>query len=116
MYIKQPIRPIAYHSDCLKVRACNLAYATHPLGSNDLSSKVTHDFPGVYVFVNDILRVSKDTAEHYDHLKALFSKLHEYGLCINASECSFGTSNIDFLGFNLSEKGIQPLPDKWNAF
>ncbi|GBM74470.1 Retrovirus-related Pol polyprotein from transposon gypsy [Araneus ventricosus] len=74
--------------------------------------EVTRGLPGVYAFVDDILIASKNHEDHYQHLKTLFSRLDEYGLCINVSKCIFGTSTIDFLGFNLSENGIKPLPDK----
>ncbi|GBM54014.1 Transposon Ty3-I Gag-Pol polyprotein [Araneus ventricosus] len=74
--------------------------------------EVTRGLPGVYAFVDDILIASKNHEDHYQHLKTLFSRLDEYGLCINVSKCIFGTSTIDFLGFNLSGNGIKPLPDK----
>ncbi|GBM54870.1 Transposon Tf2-9 polyprotein, partial [Araneus ventricosus] len=66
----------------------------------------------VYAFVDDILIASKNPEQHFQHLKTLFARLDEYGLCINVSKRIFGTSTIDFLGFNLSENGIKPLPDK----
>ncbi|GBO37496.1 hypothetical protein AVEN_245878-1, partial [Araneus ventricosus] len=74
--------------------------------------EVTRGLPGVYAFVDDILIASKTHEDHYQHLKTLLSRLDEYGLCINVSKCIFGTSTIDFLGFNLSENGIKPLPFK----
>ncbi|GBN43170.1 Transposon Ty3-I Gag-Pol polyprotein [Araneus ventricosus] len=74
--------------------------------------EVTRGLPGVYAFVDDILIASKNHEDHYQHLKTLFSRLDEYGLCKNVSKCIFGTSTIDFLGFNLSGNGIKPLPDK----
>ncbi|GBN70242.1 Transposon Ty3-I Gag-Pol polyprotein [Araneus ventricosus] len=74
--------------------------------------EVTRGLPGVYSFVDDILIASKNHEDHYQHLKTLFARLDEYGLCINVSKCIFGALTIDFLGFNLSENGIKPLPDK----
>ncbi|GBN71001.1 Transposon Ty3-G Gag-Pol polyprotein [Araneus ventricosus] len=74
--------------------------------------EATRGLPGVYAFVEDILIASKNPEQHYQHLKTLFSRLDEYGLCINVSKCIFGAWTIDFLGFNLSENGIRPLPDK----
>ncbi|GBN97780.1 Transposon Tf2-9 polyprotein [Araneus ventricosus] len=77
--------------------------------------EVTRGLPGVYAFVDDILIASKNHEDHYQHLKTLFSRLDEYGLCINVSKCIFGASIIDCLGFNLSENGIKPLPDKFKS-
>ncbi|GBM04010.1 Transposon Ty3-I Gag-Pol polyprotein [Araneus ventricosus] len=74
--------------------------------------EVTRGLPGVNAFVNDILIASKNPEQHFQHLKTLFARLDEYGLCINVSKCIFGALTIDFLGFNLSENGIKPLPNK----
>ncbi|GBN95167.1 Retrovirus-related Pol polyprotein from transposon opus [Araneus ventricosus] len=51
--------------------------------------EVTRGLPGVYAFVDDILIASKYHEDHYQHLKTLFSRLDEYGLCINVSKCIF---------------------------
>ncbi|GBO18755.1 Transposon Ty3-G Gag-Pol polyprotein [Araneus ventricosus] len=75
-------------------------------------NEVTRGLPGVYAFVDDILIASKNPEQHCQHLKTLFASLDEYGLCMNVSKCIFGASTIDFLGINLSENGIKPLPDK----
>ncbi|GFV38496.1 retrovirus-related Pol polyprotein from transposon opus [Trichonephila clavipes] len=74
--------------------------------------EVTPGLPGIYAVVDAILIASKNSQEHYQYLKNLFSKLDQYGLCINVSKCLFGVSTIDFLCFNLSENGIKPLTDK----
>ena len=74
--------------------------------------EVTRDLQGVYAFVDDILIASKDVNQHVQHLRALFGRLREYGLCINTDKCTFGKSEIEFLGFKLIEKGIEPLPDR----
>ncbi|GBO18110.1 Transposon Ty3-G Gag-Pol polyprotein, partial [Araneus ventricosus] len=77
--------------------------------------EVTRDLPFVYAFVDDLLVASESANEHLEHLKLLFSKLREYGLCINVEKCQFGQSTIDFFGFKLSENGIEPLPDRANC-
>ncbi|GFW69600.1 transposon Ty3-I Gag-Pol polyprotein [Trichonephila clavipes] len=70
-----------------------------------------HMVPKRALSIGDLWGITR-SEEHQKHLKALFSRLHEYGLSINVSKCVFGVSKIDFLGFHLSEEGIQPLPDK----
>ncbi|GBM89585.1 Retrovirus-related Pol polyprotein from transposon opus [Araneus ventricosus] len=58
--------------------------------------EVIRGLPGVYAFVDDILIASKNHEDHYHHLKTLFSRLDEYGLCMNVSKCTFGASTINF--------------------
>ncbi|GFT67385.1 transposon Tf2-6 polyprotein [Trichonephila clavipes] len=62
--------------------------------------EVTRDLPFVYAFVDDLLVASDNEPQHLEHLEILFSKLKEYGLCINVEKCQFGQSTIEFLGFN----------------
>ncbi|GFU76130.1 hypothetical protein TNCV_4120511 [Trichonephila clavipes] len=64
--------------------------------------EVTRDLPFVYAFVDDLLVASDNEPQHLEHLEILFSKLKEYGLCINVEKCQFGQSTIEFLGFKLS--------------
>lgn len=77
--------------------------------------EVTRDLPFVYAFVDDLLVASNNETEHLTHLNLLFTKLKEYGLCINVEKCQFGKSSIEFLGFMLSKDGIKPLPDRVNC-
>lgn len=73
---------------------------------------VTRDLDGVFAFIDDILIASNSKEQHMQHLRALFDRLNFYGLTINPSKCNFGVSNLNFLGFKISEKGIEPLPDR----
>ena len=42
-------------------------------------------------------------------------KLCEAGLKLKSSKCSFMTMHIEYLGHLISEKGIEPMPDKLSA-
>lgn len=86
IFIKQRY---AHLLDFSKAGVCNLVYATRLSHSRDSSTKsrVIYQFP---MLSSMILITSKRFEEHYHHLKALFSKLEEYDLYINASKCTFG--------------------------
>ncbi|GFY33681.1 hypothetical protein TNCV_4593931 [Trichonephila clavipes] len=77
--------------------------------------EVTRNLEGVYAFVDNILIASRDPEEHHKHLKALFSRLHEYGLSINVSKCVFGVSKSIFLVFTFQKKVFNHSPTKSNA-
>lgn len=66
----------------------------------------------VYAFVDDILVASKTEEEHVEHLRILFNRLQEYGLSLKPSKCTFGVPTIAFLGYKVSEFGIEPLTDR----
>lgn len=78
--------------------------------SRDLSTKLGVIY---YAFMSKLmiyLFTSKDSDEHYHKLKASFSKLEGYGLWMNVCKCTIDKLTIDFLGFRISENGIQLLP------
>ena len=74
--------------------------------------QITRDLSFVYTFIDDILVASHSEEEHLQHLKILFQRLQDYGLSLKPSKCIFGVSSIDFLGFKVSESGIEPLSDR----
>lgn len=75
---------------------------------NNVLGNMDHIFP----FVDDILVASPDQETHRSHLKELFKRLKEHGLRINVSKCVFGHKKLEFLGYLISEAGIQPTEDR----
>lgn len=75
-------------------------------------TKVLIDLDFVFVYIDDICISSSNIEEHKSHLRAVFSRLQQYGLTINLSKCQFGKSEINFLGHLVNKDGIQPLPEK----
>ena len=69
----------------------------------------------IFIYMDDILVFSRSRQAHYDHLRQLFNRLHQYGLVVNVDKCQFGRSTIDFLGHRISPQGVIPLPDKVQA-
>ncbi|GFT78508.1 hypothetical protein TNCV_3494931 [Trichonephila clavipes] len=74
--------------------------------------EVLRNLPFVFAFVDDILVASSSPEEHLQHLQILFTRLQQYGLSLKPSKCIFGVTTIQFLGFKVSESGIEPLSDR----
>lgn len=74
-----------------------------------LIDEVTRGLDFVFVYLDDVLIASNNSAEHKHHLRMLFKRLSEYGMMINKEKCEFGKSELDFLGHHISEHGIVPL-------
>ena len=66
----------------------------------------------VEVYVDDMLVKSKEEANYLDDLKETFSTLHKYNLKLNPTKCFFVVASGKFLGFMVSQRGIQANPDK----
>ncbi|XP_037502296.1 uncharacterized protein LOC119376584 [Rhipicephalus sanguineus] len=72
-------------------------------------SEVTRGLPTMFAYLDDVHITSRMPEDHEHHLCALFQRLQHYGLFVNASKCTFGASQLEFLGHHISSKGIRPL-------
>ena len=66
-------------------------------------------------YLDDIIIFSQTEEEHLKHLEIIFGRLKEAGLKLKRSKCSFMKLYIEYLGHLISEKGIEPMPDKLTA-
>ena len=53
--------------------------------------------------------------DHLDDLKETFNTLHSYNMKLNSKKCAFGVMAGKFLGFMVSQKGIEVNLDKIQA-
>ncbi|GAA0146969.1 hypothetical protein LIER_06784 [Lithospermum erythrorhizon] len=58
---------------------------------------------------------SKKSSEHLLNLEETLQRLEKSQLRINLEKCSFGVTSGIFIGFMISERGIEPNPDKIDA-
>ena len=81
-----------------------------PMSFQLLINKVLRPFLGknVVAYLDDILVFSNTFEEHLHILNEVFRALKNANLKLNPSKCKFATNFCEFLGFNLSERGIQP--------
>ena len=63
-------------------------------------------------YQDDVLAHSKDHATQIIELQKCFNRLRAHGLKLNVKKCSFGKSNVPYLGFLLMPNGILPGEDK----
>ena len=67
------------------------------------------------VYVDDMLVKSKEELAHLDDLKETFTSLKQYQMKLNPSKCVFGVASGKFLGFMVSQRGIEANPEKVQA-
>lgn len=68
-----------------------------------------------YCYIDDILVASASPEEHIHHLKSIFQRFSDYGLAINPAKSTFGVPSVQYLGYHVTDTGIQPLPAKVQA-
>jgi hypothetical protein len=70
----------------------------------------------VRAYIDDILILTHDDwNDHLNKLTLVFERIQSAGLKINAIKSSFGKNAVEYLGYWITRKGIQPLPKKVEA-
>ena len=69
----------------------------------------------IQVYVDDMLVKSLCEEHHLDDLRETFNTLWSYNMKLNPNKCAFGVTTGKFLGFMVSQKGIEVNPEKIRA-
>ena len=73
--------------------------------------KLFSDLEFVQAYIDDLLATSCSTfEEHLEHLEKVLSQLSDVGLKVNAKKSHFAKFEIEYLGYWITQQGIQPLP------
>ncbi|XP_008239189.1 PREDICTED: uncharacterized protein LOC103337802 [Prunus mume] len=67
------------------------------------------------VYVDDMLVKSRTVGGHLENLALMFGILKDYRMRLNPAKCAFGVSSGKFLGFMISQRGIEDNPEKIKA-
>ncbi|KAK6139045.1 hypothetical protein DH2020_027212 [Rehmannia glutinosa] len=67
------------------------------------------------VYVDDMLVKSLYISDHLNDLNKMFAVLREYKMMLNPRKCTFGVGSGKFLGYMVSQRGIEANPDKIKA-
>ena len=76
---------------------------THQVGRN------------VQVYMDDMLVKCIQEDDHLNDLQETFDTLRSYNMKLNPSKCAFGVTVEKFLGFMVSQKGIEVNSEKIQA-
>ncbi|CAJ2634768.1 unnamed protein product [Trifolium pratense] len=68
------------------------------------------------VYMDDMIVKSHEEIEHTAHLRKVFEQARRHNMRFNPEKCTFGVRAGKFLGFYLTERGIEANPDKCRAF
>ncbi|KAL0406067.1 UNVERIFIED_CONTAM: Pro-Pol polyprotein, partial [Sesamum latifolium] len=68
------------------------------------------------VYLDDMLVKSKKTQDHVKDLEETFSVLRKYKLKLNPGKCAFGVRGGRFLGFMVTQRGIEANPQRSRLF
>ncbi|KAJ1691085.1 hypothetical protein LUZ63_015240 [Rhynchospora breviuscula] len=69
----------------------------------------------ILVFFDDILIYNDSLEEHNQHLKLALETLRQHQLFAKRSKCEFGAKSLEYLGHEISSKGVATDPKKIEA-
>ena len=61
-------------------------------------------------YIDDMLVISKERFDYAKHLQEAFELLRRYGMKLNPLKCAFVVSAGKFLGFMVTQRGIEANP------
>ena len=71
--------------------------------------EVVQKIKDAFVYSDDVLVASSDIESRLETVDLLLTRLIENGLRVNLTKCKWLQATVDFLGFEISSEGIQPL-------
>ena len=75
-----------------------------------------HDLEYVRAYIDDLLILtSGDLDDHLTKLEEVFRRIREAGLKVNANKSFFARGELEYLGYWITRKGIQPVTKKIDA-
>jgi hypothetical protein len=69
----------------------------------------------VHAYVDDVVVKTKQSGMLLDDLKETFANLRRYRMKLNPEKCTFGVPAGQFLGYIVSQRGIEANPSKIRA-
>ncbi len=69
----------------------------------------------VLTYLDDVLCHSKDFRSHLRDLEATLQQFARFNLKLNLKKCHFNMTRVPYLGFVLTEDGVEPGEDKMEA-
>ena len=69
----------------------------------------------ILVYLDDILVFSRTKEEHLEHIRTALGRLRDAKIYARLHKCEFYKDKVEYLGFDVSARGVQPSPDKVRA-
>jgi Reverse transcriptase (RNA-dependent DNA polymerase) len=86
-----------------------------PASFQRLMETVVNGIANAIVYIDDLLVHSATHEEHLATLGQVLKRLVQHKIKINLQKCVFGSKEVSYLGFRLTEEGIKPGTDKLKA-
>lgn len=115
-YLQVPLHPSSRNLTTFVSHVGVFRYTRMPFGMSSAPScfqkimaTVLAGIPGVAIYLDDVVVHGATPESHDDRLHRVFAALSKHTLTLNTEKCVFSAPVIEYVGFQVSAKGISPL-------
>ena len=80
-----------------------------------IMSQMIAGLPGVVAYLDDILILTRNQAEHLKRVCQVCTRLTQLGFRVKNEKCSFATLFVNYLSFIVNSESARPDPEKITA-
>jgi len=81
-----------------------------------IAEGILKDVPGVSIYIDNTLVMSKNTGEHLKNLEEVLTCMERARFRLKKSKCSFMLLSVEYLGYRIRSEGLlHPTTDKIKA-
>eukprot|EP00253_Pinus_taeda_P016531 PITA_16531 len=66
----------------------------------------------IVVYLDDILIFNQSWEENLQHIRQVLQTMQQHKLCANLEKCTFGMTQVQYLGYVIDEQGVHVDPTK----
>src|ERR1044072_1224210 len=123
-YNQIPMHPVDEENTAFMTEHSNYCYRTMPFGLKNAGATYQRLMDKIFaeqvrrnveIYVDDMVVKSISEEGHLADLQEAFEAVRKHNLKLNPEKCSFGIQSGKFLGFMLTDRGIEANPDKCKA-
>ena len=92
-----------------------MGISTAPEAFQEFMNLLLGQYDFILVYIDDVLILSRNYQDHYLHVKTVLDIFRENDIVLSKNKCNFGVQELNFLGFMISQTGIQANPEKVEA-
>lgn len=111
----KPLTTITTHKGLFQYNRLSFGIASAPGLFQGLMEKMLEGLEGIAIYFDDVLVHGSSMAEHDKNLEKLLQRLEENGFTVAYNKCFFRKNTVDFLGYQINEKGLHISPNKMDA-
>jgi len=85
-----------------------------PVSFQPWMNEILSDYLDIFcvAYLDDILVFSPDEETHWEHVRAVLTRVRDTGLTLKASKCEFHTTETEYLGYVISPQGLRMDEEK----